>query len=297
MAVQNALEEGTLVKNRYEIQKILTLGGNKIIYEAYDCDQGKNISLRECFLMNVCCRFPDQTLIHVPRNHEQKLFDQAKEEFQRYCQMMISFQPCPNLRRVYDFFEENGTYYLAQELLTGRTLKQYMKEEGVPLPEKEIRRIAEGVLNALRQIHKNGYLHTEVYTGSILIMEDGTVKLAGLDGAVKMEDLDHAWPRILTMPGYSPPEKYSPNGKIGPWTDLYALGAALYEMSAGERPEEAAERLKGDRLVPPKNYNPHISNALSKAIMKALSLDVSRRYQTAEEFYQDIAAQGQKRYK
>ena len=166
MAVQNALEEGTLVKNRYEIQKILTLGGNKIIYEAYDCDQGKNISLRECFLMNVCCRFPDQTLIHVPRNHEQKLFDQAKEEFQRYCQMMISFQPCPNLRRVYDFFEENGTYYLAQELLTGRTLKQYMKEEGVPLPEKEIRRIAEGVLNALRQIHKNGYLHSEVYSGN-----------------------------------------------------------------------------------------------------------------------------------
>ncbi len=294
MAVQNALEEGKLVKNRYEIQKILTLGGNKIIYEAYDCDQGRNISLRECFLMNVCCRFPDQTMIHVPRNKEQKLFDQAKEEFQRYCQMMISFQPCPNLRRVYDFFEENGTYYLAQELLTGRTLKQYMKEEGVPLPEKEIRRIAEGVLNALRQIHKNGYLHSEVYTGNILIMEDGTVKLAGLDGAVKMEDLDHTWPRILTMPGYSPPEKYSSNGKIGPWTDLYALGAALYEMSAGERPEEAAERMKGDRLVPPKNYNPHISNALSKAIMKALSLDDSTRYQTAEEFYQDIASQQQK---
>ena len=73
MAVQNALEEGKLVKNRYEIQKILTLGGNKIIYEAYDCDQGRNISLRECFLMNVCCRFPDQTMIHVPRNKEQKL--------------------------------------------------------------------------------------------------------------------------------------------------------------------------------------------------------------------------------
>lgn len=286
MTNENRLKNGTVLRDRYVIQKSASyerwLG---IPYVAYDISLGRNIFLLEAFRTGMCARIPGEVqVIDVKRNE----FERLKEIFQRYGQMLLSFRDCPNLPKAYEFFEENGTCYLSQELMQGNDLLQYKRMKGFPRPEVEILHIAAGILNALKYLHGLGCVHRDVCMGNVFLTERGAIKLIGVDNTVKMEELRNSKFSLNLNTGYAAPEEYRRKGNVGPWSDLYAAGAILYNLATGKIAEESLERLVGDTLRPPKEYNPDISDRLNRVIMKALNLDIRRRYQSAAEFYGDL---------
>ena len=117
------------------------------------------------------------------------------------------------------------------------------------LPEAQLRRLAGPLLDGLRAVHAAGFLHRDIKPDNIFVRTDGTPVLIDFGSARNaLGGETRALTAILT-PGYAPLEQYSPDGKQGPWTDLYALGGVFYRCATGTPPPDAVTRMRGDTLA------------------------------------------------
>lgn len=281
--MQNAeLPSGTLLKQRYRVEELIGRGGAAIVYKVYDTREECFAAVKELFPLSCCGRNPGESKIFVYSSNAEPVFRDFLNYFWEEGHLLMSFaDECPNLVRVYDCFLENQTCYIVMEILAGFELDVYWKRKGRKLPEKEIVHIAGELLNALDYIHGKGTIHRDVCLKNSFLTAAGQIKLIDFGAACKKGETDIS---IIIRPGYSPPEQYTPQGKLGFWTDLYALGATLYTLAAGRKPVPSLDRIQKDTLLPPAAYNQEVSGRLGEVIMQALCLDTRGRYQTAAEF-------------
>lgn len=198
---------------------------------------------------------------------------------------MAKFGSHKNIPNVFEFFEENNTAYIVMELLNGVALNEYLKQCGGKLDLDFALMIINEVGNGLKSLHEHGIIHRDVAPDNIYICSDKDIKIKLLDlGAAKLADTTDDVIDIILKPGYSPTEQYDNGKNIGPWTDIYALGATLYVMLTGVKPDESTNRKIADEVRPPHELNPFVSENLSNTIMKAMAVEKHMRFKSIAEF-------------
>lgn len=279
------LRPGINLKNeRYMIGTAISSGGFGIVYKAWDQTLDKMVAVKEYYPSSIAARVADTYEVRAYSESNIQEFEHGKQRFLTEARSVARFGEHPNIVDVYDFFEENNTVYMVMEYMDGMTLKSYIQEQGGKINPEIAVRTALSVLDALREVHKEKFIHRDINPSNIFICKSGVVKLFDF-GAACFGDAE--MPKILT-PHYAPPEQYNTKEIQGPWTDIYAVGATLYYALTGVKPSDAMERKEKDKLVPPYKLEPSVPKDLSNAVMRAMALKRELRFKTAVQFQEAL---------
>lgn len=279
------LRPGIKLKNeRYMIGTVISNGGFGIVYKAWDQTLDKMVAVKEYYPSSIAARRADTYEVRAYAEGNIQEFDHGKQRFLTEARNVARFGEHPNIVDVYDFFEENNTVYMVMEYMDGVTLKSYILEQGGKINSEMAVGAAISVLDALREVHKEKFIHRDINPSNIFICKSGVVKLFDF-GAACFGDSE--MPKILT-PHYAPPEQYNTTEAQGPWSDIYAVGATLYYALTGVKPNDAMERKEKDKLVPPYKLEPSVPRELSNAVMRAMALKRELRFKTAVQFQEAL---------
>jgi eukaryotic-like serine/threonine-protein kinase len=201
----------------------------------------------------------------------------------------------PNVVQIFEIGEQSGLPFLAMEYVPGGNLTRMLR--GSPQAFRWSARLTETLARAIHVAHRRGIVHRDINPSNILIAQDGTPKISDFGLAKFLVD-DHGISLngvILGTPSYMAPEQVSGNGvSVGPRTDVYALGALLYEMLTGAAPfrgftpmETLCQVMEAD-LVPPSRLRHGVPEDLETICLKCLDRDPTKRYATAESLADDL---------
>ncbi len=287
------LKPGTRLKRqRYAVGKVAGQGGFGIVYKAWDFTLQRIVAIKEFFPTKMVTRTEGECQVVVFSSKRENEFEMQIARFRHEAQIMSMFSDSPNSIDTYDVFDENGTSYIVMEYIDSPTLKAVMKERGgQPLPEREAIDYASQMLNVLGEMHSKGVYHLDVALDNIFVrVKNGKKELIFYDfGAARTERKNKkvAEDDLIVKPGFAPPEQYKKNGKIGAWTDIYAVGANLYYLLTGVIPVESTDREHEDILEEPSRIE-IISPAINNVVMRAMALNPELRYESAKEFKKDL---------
>lgn len=282
------LVPGTKLLNRFIIGTAVGSGGFGIVYSAWDTKFEVVVAVKEFYVSHLVTRAEGlKNLIISKKSHDE--FEYRKERFLAEARNMAKFGSHKSIPNVFEFFEENNTAYIVMELLRGVALNEYLKQHGGKVSVDFALNIANEVGNALESLHDENIIHRDVAPDNIFICTGKETKIKLMDlGAAKLTDSTDDVIDIILKPGYSPPEQYEHSDNIGPWSDIYALGATLYCLLTGVKPDEATNRKIKDTVVPPNEIDPSIPENLSNAVMKAIAVERHMRFKTVREFLRAI---------
>lgn len=282
------LRMGTRLNNRYLIQGVLGEGGFGITYVGMDEVLCQKVAVKEFFPRGAITRNNQQTneVVSVYGTKAAN-FHQGEEKFLQEARTLAQFNNVAGVVRVQDFFRENGTAYIVMEYLEGITLKQYLQTYG-PISVEEMQNIFAPILEALDKIHQNGVIHRDISPDNIMCLPEGEVKLMDFGAARDYTDYSAEGLSVILKMGFAPIEQYDSHGKQGPWTDIYALGATMYQCLTGRKPDDATKRSLEDTLVSPSMLGVRIAPPVEYAIMRALQIRPADRYRNLGEFCEDL---------
>jgi len=155
----------------------------------------------------------------------------------------------PNVVRVLNFFRANETVYMVMDYEEGWTLQEYIQRRQKPVSENFVRNVFTRVLNGLREVHTHKLLHLDLKPSNIYLRSDGTPMLIDFGAARQTLALDTPMLKPMYTPGFASPEHYQ-RENLGPWSDIYSIGASMYACIALAAPQAADLRKEKDQLVP-----------------------------------------------
>ena len=258
------LERGTLLHKRYRIAEILGQGGMGSVYRAVDENLGVDVAVKENLFTS----------------------DEYSKQFRLEAVILAGLRH-PNLPRVSDHFSVGDEgQYLVMDFIEGEDLRQRMERLGT-ITEEDAVMAGAAMCDALTYLHtrKPSILHRDIKPGNVKISPEGTIYLVdfGLAKLMHGPQATTTGARAMT-PGYSPPEQYG-TARTDARTDIYSLGATLYAGLTGVIPEDGLARaMDNAQLTALRRRNPKISRRVAAAIEKAMAVDPSDRFQTADEF-------------
>jgi len=279
------LQPGTALNGgKYIIEKKIGEGGFGITYKAMQTGLNRSVCIKEYFLAGRCVRNTYARTVQLQGVGED-VFEKYRQAFVKEAQTLASLRH-PNIVEVIDIFDENNTSYMVMPFIEGRSLQSIVEKNG-PLPYPEAVNYIAQITNAVGYIHERHILHRDIKPENIMITADYKAILIDFGSAREFEqDKTQRHTSMLTH-GYAPPEQYTANSRKGSYTDIYALGASLYFILTGQVPIEAAAR-SIEELPEPKSLNSKIPDEANRTIMKAMQLKVTDRYQTVQEFMDDL---------
>jgi serine/threonine protein kinase len=201
----------------------------------------------------------------------------------------------PNIVKALEFGDAGSTPYLVMEFVDGQSLGKKIEREGKMAERDAVKLIAQ-VAQGLHRAHKERLIHRDVKPDNILVSHDGQAKLADL-GLVKEVETDLNLTRTgrgLGTPHFMAPEQFKNAKNVDQRCDVYSLGATLYMMVTGEMPFRSSGPLDAymkkidNKLIPPRDLNPSLSERLDWAIRRAMSADPDQRPATCREFVEDL---------
>ena len=286
------LMPGTILAGRYLIGENVGTGGFGIIYRSFDLKFETVIAVKEYYPRRIVTRAAGTKDIIVNTKGREE-YEYRKKRFLAEARNMAKLGDNKNIPNVFEYFEENNTAYIVMEFLEGMSLGEMLNSpDYTPDPDFAIY-AANEVGNALIALHHFGILHRDVAPDNIFICSDRELKIKLLDlGAARLADEDDDVVDIVLKPGYSPIEQYIDDKKsrkgIDERADIYALGATLYHLLTGVKPDESSNRKILDTVQSPKEINPSIDENLNNAIMKAMALEKHLRFNNVKEFLSAI---------
>jgi eukaryotic-like serine/threonine-protein kinase len=259
---------------RYEILRHLARGGMAEVYLAHDLMLDRRVALKVLF--------PE---LSTDRNFV--------ERFRREAQAAANLSH-PNIVSIYDWGEEDGTYFIVMEYIDGRTLGQIIRGEGPLLPERAAE-IGADVAGALAFAHKSGVVHRDVKPGNVLISPSGQVKVTDF-GIARAANSDQDLTQTGAVMGtatYFSPEQAQGN-RVDGRSDVYSLGVVLYEMCvgkppfSGDNPMAIAYKHVREEPVPPRSVNADVPATFEAIVLQAMAKNPNDRYMSADELRQDL---------
>lgn len=276
--------------DQYRIDRQLSLGGFSIVYLAYDPD-GVPVAIKEYLPNSLALRKEGEIQPLVPAEHEATFRYGMKcffEEGRSLARLMH-----PNVVRVLNFFRANGTVYMVMRFERGRTLYDFVQKHRVELKERFIRGLFTRLLNGLREVHAHKLLHLDIKPSNIYVRTDGTPVL--LDFGAARQTLMTEQPILKPMytPGFASPEQLRRRDDLGPWSDIYSIGASLYACLAGVPPPKSDERENADTYQPVvKTFAGRYSDQLLETVDWCLRLDHLERPQSVYALQKALTRRG-----
>ena len=281
------LDPGTIIANRYYLGKVIGHGGFGITYLGFDLMLQRVIAVKEFFPGGLVTRQPGMTQISVYSGTLSEAYRKNLKSFLDEARQLARVQYVNGIVKVYDCVIENGTGYIVMEYLKGETYRDILAREKT-LETAQVKEVALQVLRTLKSIHALGIIHRDISPDNLFRRDDGTVCLIDFGAARFASSVANQDLTVLLKRGYAPEEQYLPDGKQGPWTDIYAVGATMYKMLTGSRPDDSFARRIQDSLVPPSQLGIPVSPGFEKALMKSLQVRAEDRYQSVDPFILDL---------
>lgn len=233
------LKVGTILRGTYRIDSYLSSGGFGNTYVATNIEFDERVAIKEFFMKGITQRDDNQTTVSVSNSENTNSFLEQKEKFKKEARRIRQLNN-PHIVRVHDLFEENGTAYYVMDYVDGENLGDRLKRTDKPMTEDEINQILPQILDSLKSIHDAGIWHLDLKPANIMVDKSGNVKLIDF-GASKQLNVQKGGATTSTAisytNGYAPREQMEQNyEKFGPWTDIYSLGATLYNLLTNKRP-------------------------------------------------------------
>jgi serine/threonine protein kinase len=271
---------GTLIQE-YRVERVLGQGGFGTTYLCLDQKLSRLCAIKEFTPLRLAQRSTNNSL-EPQAGSSSQVYSEAIEAFLLEARRLANFSH-PNIVRVQRFFEANNTAYFVMDYEEGASLRGFLKGQGGVLTEQEIEAIIGPLCDALDQLHAIGLIHRDLKPDNILIRGDGTPILIDFGAALDVNNSgDEA---VVATDGYAPPEQFGLLQHQGPWVDVYALGATLYEILFGEIPQPSRFRLIEDHLEDARELGRgKFSDRLLTLIDHALALDFRERPANLREF-------------
>ena len=282
------LKPGSKLQNgKYEIIRTLGQGGFGITYVAEQVALNREVAIKEFFMKEYCERDDSTSQVMLGTTAGNRdLVTKFREKFVREARMIARLDH-PNVVKIYDVFEENGTAYYVMEYIANGSLKELIAEQGAIDEKTAIKYIAEAG-EALRYVHDRKILHFDVKPSNIMLRDSGTTALIDFGVSKHFDESGHVTSStpIGISKGYAPMEQYRQEdiSTFTPATDVYSLGATLYTLVTGKVPPDASEVYEdGLPEMPGK-----ISKTTKAAIIKAMSPKRKDRPQDVETFLRSL---------
>jgi len=225
----------------YPIEGILGVGGFAVTYLATEQALGRKVALKEYLPAGLAMRASEDMSVRPISHGDIKDYYWGLERFRQEAETLVNFHH-PNIVAVHRFFECNGTAYLVMQFVEGQSLDQILTRQRT-LTEAEIDRFLLPILDGLEEVHRVGFLHRDVKPANLYLRTDGTPILLDFSAARQALTRQSVTLTAIVSDGYAPYEQYGSGGQLGPWTDIYGLGAVLYRCISGQRPTQAPDRL------------------------------------------------------
>lgn len=287
----DALEPGARVAE-FEIQRVLGIGGFGIVYLAFDHALERLVALKEYMPSSLAARRSGRRVAVRSQSHAQT-FGVGMRSFVGEAKLLARFDH-PALLKVYRFWEDNGTAYMAMPYYEGRTLGSLRASMGSPPTQAWLLAQSDALLGALECLHREQVYHRDVAPDNIMVQPDDRPVLLDFGAARQIIERRTSTPTAILKPNFAPIEQYGDAGAVnqGPWSDVYSLAAVLHYCLIGRAPMPATARVLQDELPRLLDLREELvahdgsrySADFLAAIDAALSLLPEGRPQTAAQF-------------
>ncbi len=271
--------------DEFEIQEVIDSTNVGIIYRAWDHQLERPVAIREFMPRALTVRSDNMRLV-LRSKQDSTAFNAGLNSFIQEARQLAHFNH-PNLLQVLRFWTLNETAYTATLFYSGITLAELHQQQPEIVNESWIRHMLPMLCSALAALHEGDYIHRDLSLKSIQIQDNGIPLLlnfaASHRGVHGMSDES----KTLLHPGFAPLEQYTEDleNQLGPWTDIYALGAVLYTLITGASPQASVARSIQDTCLPLAQTQPAgYTQSLLLAVDRALALKPEDRPQSIAEF-------------
>jgi len=270
----------------YTIVKQLSAGGFSIVYLAHD-ENDQPVAIKEYLPNGLALRSEGDRVLATSADNL-ALFRHGMKCFFEEGKTLAQIRH-PNVVRVVNFFRSNETVYMVMEYERGRTLQKEIQLTEGGVKENMILYVFVHLLNGLREVHLQKMLHLDIKPANIYIRRDGSPVL--LDFGSAREALGDSIAKFTPMytPGFASPEHYSDRERLGPWSDLYSVGASIFACMSGLAPQAADQRVRDDKYQSVKKlWAGRYSARLLELVDWCLVLDPLGRPQSVREVQKEL---------
>jgi len=283
----------------YRIIRKVAAGGFGLVYLALDAE-GQQVAVKEYLPSSLATRAPGELLPKV-QPEKLSLYRLGLKSFFEEGRSLAQISH-PSVVSVLNFFREHETVYMVMNYLEGAALQDFivtardLKQSKV-FRESTIRSLFDEILRGLRIVHQHKMLHLDIKPANIFITDDNKSVLIDFGAAREVLSKEGNFIRPMYTPGFAAPEMYRRDSSMGPWTDIYAIGACIYACMQGYPPNEAPQRLEKDRISTAlARLRGVYSDNLIEVVEWCMSLDPLSRPQSVFALQKELSREGERRY-
>ncbi|MGY8903064.1 MAG: serine/threonine protein kinase [Burkholderiales bacterium] len=283
----------------YRVVRKLSSGGFGVVYLCVDTE-GQQVAIKEYLPSSLATRAPGELLPQITpeklslyRLGLKSFFEEGRSLAQISHSSVVS---------VLNFFRENETVYMVMNFLDGDTLQDFvvtareLKQQKV-FRESTIRSLFDEILRGLRIVHQHKMLHLDIKPANIFVTDDNKAVLIDFGAAREVLNKEGNFIRPMYTPGFAAPEMYKRDTTMGPWTDIYAIGACIYASMQGYPPNDAPQRQEKDRLgLALSRLRGVYSDNLIEVVEWTMALDPLARPQSVFALQKELSREDERRY-
>lgn len=292
---ENSLPPGTRL-DEFVIERILGGGGFSIVYLAISTRDDKPVVIKEYMPSTLATRNENMSVIPSTEQNTER-FNHGRRLFFQEASTLTTLKH-PNIVNVINFFRDNGTVYMVMQYEEGVNMQTYIKKHNGNLSEPFIKAVFLPLLDGLQMIHSRGLLHLDIKPSNIHLRTGASPLLLDFGAVHEMMQTRQFQPNQVITPGFSPIEQLDPGGYVGPWTDIYAIGATMRACLEGVSPPPSPERREKDTMRPAASaFKKKYSQYLLEAVDWAMEVDPLLRPQSVDKLIEALNGKSPKQDK